>query len=117
MKHKPAPPEEQAELVDNLGQFDFVRAGGVHGLDPVVVGLRNEGVGRVHLENFGFGFRRRHGRFAEATAGFQIHIPSGTVGLMKVTLSASSLEVAARIMVGLAPLWAVPPHIQPASIP
>ena len=49
MKHKPAPLKEQAELVDNLGQFDFVRAGGVDGLDPVVVGFGQKGVCRVHL--------------------------------------------------------------------
>ena len=49
IKHKPAPFEEQAELVDNFGQSHFVRAGGVHGLDPVVVGLGEEGVGGVHL--------------------------------------------------------------------
>ena len=48
MKHKPAPLEEQAELVDNFGQSHFVRAGGVHGLEPVVVILSEEGVGGVH---------------------------------------------------------------------
>ena len=49
IKHKPAPFEEQAELVDNFGQSHFVRAGGVHGLDPVVVGFGEKSVCRVHL--------------------------------------------------------------------
>ena len=49
IKHKPAPFEEQAELVDNLGQFDFVRAGGVHRFYPIVFRLGQECVRRVHL--------------------------------------------------------------------
>ena len=56
IKHKPAPLKEQAELVDNLGQFDFVRAGGVHGLYAVVVGLSEEGVGGVHQKTLALAF-------------------------------------------------------------
>ena len=37
---------------------------------------------------------REGGRFAEATAGFQIHIPSGTGGATNWTASASSLVAA-----------------------
>ena len=102
MKIKPRTFQEVFETLHHICQRFARSRSGVHGLYPVVVGFGEEGVGGVHLENFGFGFRRRHGRFPEGTAGFRsrnfrLHNPSSTLGAMKVTLSAASLVVAARI--------------------